>query len=86
MWRDCKAGSPRDLKDAYYRDVTTPVDILIRKGVSNAHATGLLQAIAFLSGGTAAKPAPQNAQPAKRENSQESAKPQSEIEEEPLRQ
>ena len=79
----------RDLNDAYYRDVTTPIDILVKKGVSNSHANSLLQAVAYLSG-TAPKPAaenpPQNAEPAKPANARDTSKPQSDIEEEQLTQ
>jgi SH3 domain-containing YSC84-like protein 1 len=76
-----------DLNEAYYRGITTPVDILIRKSVSNPHARSLLQTVSVLSGGPAPQAEPQNTVlPKQQEIEEESAKPRSEIKEEPLTQ
>jgi lipid-binding SYLF domain-containing protein len=47
-----------DMNNAYYRGVTTPVDILIKRNVSNPHAAGLLETISKLAGGQSKRPEP----------------------------
>jgi SH3 domain-containing YSC84-like protein 1 len=48
----------RDLNNAYYRGVTTPSDILIKRSGANPHANGLLEAVSKLAGGRTQQPEP----------------------------
>jgi SH3 domain-containing YSC84-like protein 1 len=40
-----------DLNDAYYRTLTTPLDIFAKRSVANPHAGSLLETVARLAGG-----------------------------------
>ena len=48
----------RSLNEAYYRGTTTPADILIKRSVTNPHASGLLDIVSKLAGGRPQSPEP----------------------------
>lgn len=77
-----------DLNEAYYRGITTPVDILLKRNVSNPHASRLLQSAAKLAGTRAQmeRPRPQEPMPSGPEPPQEPVNSRPEIEEEQLMQ